>query len=79
MVNGGSYPWLYTHLSYWTMTRSTYSASNHLWGIFSNGGFVESFRDRDPYGVRPVISLNSEVELSEGNGTSTNPYKVSLQ
>ena len=29
-------------------------------------------------GVRPVISLNSEVVLSGGDGTTTNPYTVSL-
>ena len=28
--------------------------------------------------VRPVVSLNSEVVFNSGDGTTTNPYTVSL-
>ena len=30
-------------------------------------------------GVRPSLSLNSEIKISVGEGTATNPYKVTMQ
>ena len=68
--------YLYTGEYYWTMSPSRFDGS--LAGVFlvrSDGGFgyynVNSTR-----GVRPVINLKADITIT-GEGTSSNPYKVS--
>ena len=68
--------------NYWfTMTpsySSPYSAaytlvwSVHPTGEMYNWGFAGNF-----YGTRAVINLNSNVLISQGDGTMDNPYKLS--
>ena len=57
---------------YWSMTPLFYSdGSSKVWNVqdINPNVYVERI-------VRPVINLNSNVELAEGNGTSSNPYIV---
>ena len=66
--NGGNYGWLLTHRpdsssSTWTVRRE--GLANNISG--SSGGL----------GVVPVLSLSSELGIESGDGSSSNPYKLS--
>ena len=43
-------------------------------GVYSNGGSVNSAQ----YGVRPVVTLSSDIQITGGDGSSSNPYQLSL-
>ena len=72
--NGGYY--LYTGQNYWTMSPFWFSGGG-AWvsGVNAIGFLSSSFVD-NAWGVRPVINLRSDVTISGGDGTSSNPYVV---
>ena len=60
-------------LYWWTLTP--YSAS-YVWGVNNDG----SANDNSPSianGVRPSINLKSSVKIVDGDGTVSNPYRLS--
>jgi len=73
--------YLYTGQTYWTMSPLRFyetQAYASVWSILSNG----SYTDRTPnniQGVRPVINLKSNVKITKGTGTSTNPYELTIE
>lgn len=74
-------------LSYWTMSPVTYMSYNTgtsiqryaMVGINYNDGSIYSQGVIAGNGVRPIINLKSDVEIINGDGTSTNPYVVDTQ
>ena len=66
--------YLYTGEYYWTMSPSYFPNA----GVF----YVRSFGNLhwhyvyDGYGVRPVINLKASVQITGGNGSSSNPYVI---
>ena len=82
-VDNNTY-YLYTNQDYWSISPSESIVNNTPGSSFayysfeflvSSAGDIDGGDLIDPYGVRPVISLSSEVKLS-GNGTWNNPYVV---
>ena len=76
--NGGckNNDWLYISNTYqWLMSPSP-SYSNVVWGVYSVGQ-VTSYYSSTATAVRPVFFLNSSASISEGEGSSTNPYILS--
>ena len=69
--------YLYTGQHYWTMSPRHFDSSNAFVFIVISDGFLGSSRVNREYGVRPVINLGSNVTISSGNGTASNPYVVS--
>jgi len=70
--------WVYSTNHYWTMSPSYYSATNgyaNEWRQSSVGGLGNG-PVSDGSGARPVISLNADVEITEGLGTPDNPFVV---
>lgn len=63
-INNGEY----TYLS--NMTKD-----NEVWYINSEG-MLDKSDGSDLYGVKPVISLNSEVNSNGGDGSKDNPYII---
>ena len=70
--------YVYTGAWYWTMSPSYFSHSNstsNVWNVGGTGGFggnwVASGR-----GVRPVINLKADVEISGGIGTVNDPFVI---
>ena len=57
--------------------RSDYSSA--AFNVYSTG-YVNSYRDVYNFedAVRPVLSLSSNVKISGGEGTSSNPYTLSI-
>ena len=75
-TNNTSY-YLYTGQNYWTMSPYAVNGSGHafVFGVYSNGN-LGAPRVYNTYGVRPVINLKSNVQITGGNGTADNPYIV---
>ena len=68
--------YLYTDYYYWTMSPSSFRSSiAREWRVASEGHLL-SDRLSGGFGVRPVINLQSDVEITSGNGTVSNPYVI---
>ena len=65
--NGSNYGWLLTPYS---------SSSNFVWYVYSSG-FVSYDSAYSAGGAVPVLSLSSELGIESGDGSSSNPYKLS--
>lgn len=71
---------------FWVASRYTQCTSSHAgFGIrlvnkSSLGGYIIFNSMKEDYcygiGVRPVVTLKSDIRLGDGNGTSSNPYKI---
>ncbi len=77
-ANNTSY-YLYNGHDYWTMsphfmdvgTSGSYAC---MFYVYSNG-YLYSWGVNGEFGIRPVINLNANINLS-GNGTINDPYEV---
>ncbi len=70
--------WAYSTNHYWTMSPSTFSA---YWGItyglrLISDGYINLPNVTYSNGNRPVINLKSDVEISSGIGTATDPFVI---
>ncbi len=62
--------------NYWTMSSRWFnSASARGIMVFSTGNFSHS-NIANTIDVRPVINLKADIEITSGDGTSTNPYRI---
>ena len=69
--------WLFNSVTQWLITPYS-SNSGRAWLVGLSGGVGYNLVDRD-LGVHPVLYLNSELTIeSEGNGSSTNPYRIKI-
>ena len=59
--------------SYWTMTP--YTSSSSAWYVYSNG-YADNYGVSNTNGLRAVIVVNSDVTITGGNGTWSNPYQI---
>ena len=75
-VNGSSNSsyYLYNNAVYWTMSPYFYSSRAHVFGVDSNGYLSAPHLDNTA-GVRPVINIKADTEIS-GLGTTSDPFKV---
>ena len=75
-LNRLSYTYSSSH--YWTMTPSYYEAAYSVArgiGVHTEG-YAYFFWISSPYGIRPVINLASNVEISGGIGTQNDPFVI---
>ena len=79
VLGGGWYSnnfnyYLYTGQDYWTSSPNIFNGYGAFGRfVFSNGSAHHHIYVYHSYGVRPVISLTSEI-LEHGDGTMSNPY-----
>ena len=66
--NGGNYGWLLTHRP---------DSSSSTWTVCREGLANNIIEDSGGLGVVPVLSLSSELGIESGDGSSSNPYKLS--
>ena len=59
----------------WLLTHNS-GRSYDAWYVLS-GGYVNNDGSYNAFGVRPVLYLDAGVLLEMGNGTESNPYKIS--
>ena len=63
--------------SYWSLSRSGFSSSGDLaFCVNSGGGLLDNSVVVSYYGVRPAVTLATGTQISSGDGTISNPYKV---
>ena len=68
--------YLYTGSNYWTMSPSHFSGSSATeWSVSAIGNLVGTLVFGSN-GARPVINLVSGIEITGGDGTSSNPYVI---
>ena len=74
-ISNTSY-YLYTGQYYWTISPFHTSTSDFVY-VFRvrQDGMLSDWGITDAAGVRPVINLSSDVQIT-GSGTSTDPYTV---
>ena len=80
-INNGS-----NYSTYWMSTRCIYAHSNDAYfgvsrvnsGLVGAGTLYNASGIEDPYGYgfRPVITLNSNVQVTSGNGTAEQAYAI---
>ena len=69
--------YLYTNQYYWTMSPSGVNSGG--WAnvfIVYDDGYLSTVIMNNTLGVRPVINLKANVEITGGNGSSSNPYVI---
>ena len=83
------YAWYYTNsvgsaiissTPWWTMSPDRWDGSySNVWYVYGSGaGYLGNTGIGSKEAVRPSISLKSCVLISDGDGTSSNPYTVSV-
>ena len=77
VTNNTSY-YLYTGQNYWTMSPYYFYSAGYVYvfcvGSSGNLGYSVVYYT---WGVRPVINIDSDVTISSGDGTSSNPFIIS--
>ena len=71
--------WLYQTSTYqWLLTPRS-SSTRTAWLVISSGSVYYTYYVSSAYGVRPVLYLDSEIDIEPGNvGTSSDPYRISV-
>ena len=80
MVNGylNTLSYVYTGAWYWTMSPSYFNPSNstsNVWYVNGTGNFIYGWVTGGR-GVRPVINLKADVEITGGIGTVNDPFVI---
>ena len=73
-----SYSWVNNSSNYYSMTPVMYNSSVNSATVFGmkSTGELNAWRVGDNVGVRPVINLKADVEVSGGIGTINDPYVI---
>ena len=61
----------------WLLTPNSGGAYN-AWYVYSSGNVSNYGKAYNAYGVVPVLSLTSELDIGPGTGTSSSPYQLSV-
>lgn len=72
-IDNDSY--LYSNNEYWTLSPAYYNASGAYTYSVSKNNIIARKVDSE-LGVRPVITLNKDVVIKSGDGSTTNPYII---
>ena len=64
--------------SYGFLLTPGLSFSGYAWLVYSDGHVYSNYYASNASGVSPVLYLNSDVEFKDGDGSSANPYKLSV-
>ena len=71
--------WIFSNQAFWFITPSNYTSSSgqaNVWHELSNGFLGPWYGVNGYNGVRPVINLKDNVEISGGTGTSNDPFVI---
>src|SRR5574344_711501 len=68
--------WKSGHAQWAIVPHSSYSGS--VWNVGSSGYAADLDSADDGYAVGPVLYLKSNVQITGGEGTSTNPYTLAI-
>ena len=69
--------WLFTSSYQWTLSPRADTSSAYGAFYIGDNGMLYNYNGADgARNVFPVVFLKSSISITEGNGTSTNPYKI---
>ena len=71
--------YLYNGKYYWTLSPSDFnsgSSSANVWIVLSSGSLHPWYSVTYSIGVRPVINLRADVQITKGDGSSLNPFVI---
>ena len=73
-LSGGKNGYLNSNISYYTATKGN---NNQLYYVHAKGGvtLTSDFSEHN-YGIRPAITLKSEIDYLSGDGSESNPYVI---
>lgn len=60
------------------LLASNVGGGTGVWRANSSGYVHSSYYTHGAFGVVPVLHINSSLEIKEGNGSSTNPYRLNV-
>jgi len=77
-INRMSY--IYSSNAYWTMSPSYFPITTTSLRLFTiNPGFVNEYMSSESnVGIRLVINLSKDVEITGGIGTSSDPFVIHI-
>ena len=71
--------WMKAILGYEGMLLTTYSLqADTMWLVLSYGSVINGSKTSSIHSVVPVLYLNSDIRLESGDGSESNPYKLSV-
>ena len=69
--------WIYYSSDYWCVLSPCSEYSSNVLGV-AIGGFVDNYRaDITDFSVRPALYLSSDIKITGGDGSQSNPYQIS--
>ena len=68
--------WMYISDEWWTLSPP-YGNSNSVFRMGYHGGVNDYSANSNDYAVRPTVTLSSEVQITGGDGSQSNPYTLS--
>ena len=73
--------YLYSKGTQWTMTPTRFHATTAMQHMFiiSYNGLLNDYRASNSGEVHPVINIKKDILISQGDGTTENPYILKLQ
>ena len=80
MANSNYY--LYNGQYTWTLSPSPFNSNNSrasVWYVYPSGSLGLWDRVESSFGARPVINLKADTQITKGDGTSLNPFTISVQ
>ena len=72
--------YLYNGKYYWTFSPcgfNSYYSFADVWPVMASGGLLPGRYVTDSLGIRPVINIRQNVNVSKGDGTALNPFALS--
>ena len=70
--------WMFNSANQWLLTPHS-GSSDSVWRAYSSGFVYYDNQANSEYGVRPVLFLNSVLEIKAGDGSSSAPYQLSAE
>ena len=68
--------YLYNNIYFWTMSPAGFDSDySFVWSIYTPGNINYDHVYARPR-LRPVLNLKSDIQISSGNGKSSNPYVI---
>ena len=77
-ANYGTNNWLFLHQDEWLLSHFTDDSGSALYVDLPEGGNIHGINTDSDAAIRPVFYLESNVEISSGTGTHTNPFIIKL-
>ena len=69
--------WMFNSDIWWTLSPFSNGTSLSVWFVRSSGDF-DDISASSSRGVRPVLILNSNIQITGGEGTSSSPYTLGV-